>query len=1194
VTAVPDRLTTALADRYRIERELGQGGMATVYLAEDLKHGRRIALKVMQPELAAAIGPDRFLREIRTTANLRHPHIVPLFDSGDADGLLWYAMPFVEGESLQARLAREGQLGLDAALRIGREVAGALGYAHGRGVIHRDIKPGNILLEAGHAVVADFGIASAVSVAGGEKLTQTGMIVGSPAYMSPEQASGSESPDARSDLYSLGCVIYEMLAGQPPFTAPTAMVVMAKHMLDPVPPIATARPGLPGHVTRAVERLLTKAPADRYPSAEDWIAALEEGAGDETTVSGGSAVRAAEGFWIAVLPFRHRGSGPGLEALAEGLTEDIVTGLSRFSYLKVVARSTAARFMGDSVDVRVAGRELGARYIMEGSLRQAGPTLRMSVQLVDTESGTHLWAEHYDRTFAPEDLFSVQDDIGSRIVSTVADMNGVLPHTMSEALRHRDPQTLTPYEMVLRGFGYVARLTPDEHAIVRDGLERAVAQAPQSADVWSMLAFVYAEEHKHDFNQRPDPLGRSLDAARRAVAIAPSSHLGYHMLAQAYFFRGEFRAFRNAADRAVLLNPLDAGTLAFMGILMAYAGDWDHGCSLADRAMQLNPHHPGWYRFASFNRALLNGEWEEARDVALRFNMPSYYYTHMALAAAYGMLGDQVGASRALRELRTAKPNIAAEFWGEIGKWMSEDLVAAWAEGLRRAGLDVGAGPGAETAETKETGTPPNATAPSDAHGRPEPIIVVLPFVNRSPDPDNDWFSDGLTEEIITDLSRIGALRVISRNSSMALKGTATSSPALAREIGVTHVVTGSVRRAGDDLRVTAELVDAPTDRPVWSDKFAGTVEDVFGIQEEIAGKIVAALEVTLTPSERKQAAERPITNPVAYDCYLRARQAMYEWTPEAGRRGHAMADDAIAIVGETPLLLATKALLHWNDVNTNRIPANTGLARASDLVERALSIESDFALAIYVRGLVAGLRGRVEDALPDLYRAHEQWPGDVNILYETCRFSSAGGLRHHGDLVERVIKIDPLTPVAWLVESTWATVTGQHDRVPASVRRAVERAPAPSMLHVISGWQMVEAGEAEEGCAILSRAGETLGESPIGAWALFLKYAWEENSEAAFAVMTPGVADVMDRNEFSARTVAQGYALLGQTDDALRWLRTAVTGGFINYPHLTEYDPLLAGIRGEPGFREIAEQLAKPRWERVIAWEDAWRAEHR
>ena len=277
MTRIPTRLAAALADRYRIERELGAGGMAAVYLAKDLKHNRDVAVKVLRPELAASLGAERFLLEIETTAGLRHPHILPLFDSGESDGFLWYVMPLVEGESLRDRLTRETQLPVEEAVRFACEIGEALAVAHERGVVHRDIKPENILLERGHAVVADFGIARAVESAGGQKLTRTGLAPGTPLYMSPEQAS-AEAVDARSDVYSLGCVTYEMLAGNPPFSGPTAMVVLARHALDPVPPLRTARPGVPAHVAAAVEKSLEKVPADRFATAAELVRALGDAA----------------------------------------------------------------------------------------------------------------------------------------------------------------------------------------------------------------------------------------------------------------------------------------------------------------------------------------------------------------------------------------------------------------------------------------------------------------------------------------------------------------------------------------------------------------------------------------------------------------------------------------------------------------------------------------------------------------------------------------------------------------------------------------------------------------------------------------------------------------------------------------------------------------------------------------------------
>jgi serine/threonine protein kinase len=268
------RLQGALADRYAIERELGAGGMATVYLARDLRHDRAVAIKVLRPELAATLGAERFLLEIKTTAQLTHPNILPLLDSGEADGLLYYAMPYVEGESLRSRMTREKQLPLDDALRITREVADALGYAHSHGVIHRDVKPENILLESGHAVVADFGIARALTAAGGRHLTQTGFTVGTPEYMSPEQAAGNTDLDGRSDLYALGCVLYEMLSAETPYTGPTPVAILAKKLSEPLPRISVVRETVPPAVEAALGRALARIPADRFATAGEFAAAL--------------------------------------------------------------------------------------------------------------------------------------------------------------------------------------------------------------------------------------------------------------------------------------------------------------------------------------------------------------------------------------------------------------------------------------------------------------------------------------------------------------------------------------------------------------------------------------------------------------------------------------------------------------------------------------------------------------------------------------------------------------------------------------------------------------------------------------------------------------------------------------------------------------------------------------------------------
>lgn len=311
------------------------------------------------------------------------------------------------------------------------------------------------------------------------------------------------------------------------------------------------------------------------------------------------------------------------------------------------------------------------------------------MQLVDAHSGAHLWAETYDRTFRPEESFELQDALVPKVVSTVADTYGVLPHNMSEALRLRDPEQLTPYEAVHRSFAHFPRLAAVEHAAAEAGLERAAQEAPGYADAWAMLSMLYREEYTHGFNVKPDPIGRAHAAARRAVEAAPSNHLAYHALAAAQFFRRELQAFRNSAERALALNPMDGFTTAYLGFLIAYASDWEHGCALVDRARGLNPHHPGWYWFPYFFDDYRKNDYRAALDFALKVNRPGFWRTNFALAAAYGQLGEREAAGNAVRELLALRPDFPAVAHEELEKWWDPTLVEHLLEGLRKAGLEI-------------------------------------------------------------------------------------------------------------------------------------------------------------------------------------------------------------------------------------------------------------------------------------------------------------------------------------------------------------------------------------------------------------------------------------------------------------------------------------------------------------------------
>ena len=460
-----NRLRSALADRYTIERELGAGGMATVYLAQDLKHDRKVAVKVLRPELAAALGPDRFPREIRILARLQHPHILPLLDSGEADGFLFYTMPFIEGESLRERVDRTGALAVPEAIRILREVADALAAAHAAGVLHRDIKPGNVMLSGRHALVMDFGVAKAVSDAGGEGLTTVGVAVGTPTYMSPEQATASENIDARSDIYALGLLAYEILTGKPPFQGKSAQATLSAQVLEKPKPITEIRTAVSHGLGTFVMRCLEKSPDDRFQTTDELVPLLE-GLG---TPSGGitptqtrpikgiqvtapasrsntrriiigavgALVLIAAGFggWkafgaksvggtlgaitrVAVMPLRDISGADAV--FAESLQDALITGIAGMDLAAVVPRSELSE-KGQSRRIRDVAAEFAVDAVMEGTLFRAGDVMRINLQLVEPQSVRHYWSGSFELNV--KNVLAAQDSL----VKTInTQMRGVL------------------------------------------------------------------------------------------------------------------------------------------------------------------------------------------------------------------------------------------------------------------------------------------------------------------------------------------------------------------------------------------------------------------------------------------------------------------------------------------------------------------------------------------------------------------------------------------------------------------------------------------------------------------------------------------------------------------------------------------------------------------------------------------------
>ena len=547
-----ERLQAALANRYTIQREVGRGGMATVYLAQDLRHRRPVAVKILHPHLAANVGPERFQREVEIAARLSHPHILTLIDSGEVEGLLYYVMPFIEGESLRGRLDRERQLPVEDALEITRHVAAALAYAHGRGVIHRDIKPENVMLHEGEPMVTDFGIAKAVSAAGTENLTQTGTAIGTPAYMSPEQATGAADIDGRCDQYSLGCMLYEMLAGEPPFAGASAQVIIVKHFTEPPPSVRAIRPVVPEAVDRAIVKALAKAPAGRFGSVLQFAQALPSSGATtppglpQTVVS---APLAATAKSIAVLPFVNMSADPENEYFTDGIAEEIINALTKIQALRVASRTSAFAFKGKREDISEIGRKLRVATVLEGSVRKAGNRLRVMAQLVNVADGYHLWSERYDREL--QDVFAIQDEIAENIVRA---LRVVLSEDEKRAIEEAPTADVQAYDYYLRGRQFFHQFRRTGIQFARRMFERAMEIDPNyvrayagAADCCSFL-YMYWDASKANLE--------GADAySRKALELGPEVAEAHASRGLALSLSKRYEEAERKFNTAIRVNP---------------------------------------------------------------------------------------------------------------------------------------------------------------------------------------------------------------------------------------------------------------------------------------------------------------------------------------------------------------------------------------------------------------------------------------------------------------------------------------------------------------------------------------------------------------------------------------------------------------------------------------------------------------
>jgi TolB-like protein/Tfp pilus assembly protein PilF len=936
--------------------------MGEVYRAHDPRLGRDVALKVLPADMAADPARlERFTREARAIAALNHPHIVTIFSTEEADTVRFLTMELVDGQTLDALIPANG-FPLARFLELALPLADALTAAHQKQITHRDLKPANVMVtHDGRVKVLDFGLAR-VGGSGAvlhqtieatrPVLTSEGTIVGTMPYMSPEQIEG-KTLDHRTDLFSLGVMFHEMLTGSRPFTGDTSPQLMSSILRDAPSSTSDIRPDVPQSLSRLIQRCLEKRPEDRVQTARDIYnelrhvqKQLESGARQSDNRFAHDAV--ADSLCIVVLPFGTRGSDPDGAALAAGLTEDITAGLARFGGLSVASLQSAASVKDSPLDARQAAERLGARFVIGGTVRKAASGTRVTAHLTDARSSTQLWTETYDRG-TDADIFEVQDEVTDRVVATVADAAGVLARALYKATEGVPVDQLSARQLVHRCWGFQKRPHPEEHAELRAAVERLIAREPENVELLAELALLYVDECCLLMNPLPDPIGRAVRTARRAIEINPSNQGAWVALAFACFFNRDEAGFVEAADRTLKINPRHSQALAWIGALFTHMGHDDRGLKLTERAMALNPSHAGTHHFAPFTRHFERGEYTEALKAARRVNIADFMWMHLAVAAAAGHLGLTAEGKAAVEALERLSPALADETTLRefLTRWFwNEDVAARMLDGVRRAKSP------SSTIGTTASPARPRSSAPAakdDAAPRPGPAtatwIAVMCFSAGASDDEASSLADGLTEEITAGLARFPLLSVVAAHSARRYKGTTADAREIGRAVGARYLLDGGVRRAGSTLRIAARLVDTDSGAQLWSETYTRDLQHdtALGVQDDVTDRVVATLadvHGVLIRSMSRNLTGRPIDELGPEE--LRLRYWSYHRQHDPGEHG-ILRDHFEQLAGQNPSIAAFFAVLAHLYLQEYGFGFNARpdpLARTRRAVDRALELD--------------------------------------------------------------------------------------------------------------------------------------------------------------------------------------------------------------------------------------------------------------
>jgi adenylate cyclase len=1019
---------------YRIIAPLGAGGMGEVYRAHDPRLGRDVALKVLPADMAGDPARlERFTREARAIAALNHPHIVTIYSTEEADGLRFITMELVEGQALDALIPADG-LSLARFLELALPLADALTAAHLRQITHRDLKPANVMVtNDGRVKVLDFGLAR---VGGGAHvaqqtieatrpvLTSEGTIVGTMPYMSPEQVEG-KALDHRTDLFSLGVMFHEMLTGSRPFSGESSPMLMSSILRDTPASASTVRSEVPEPLGRLILRCLEKRPDDRVQTARDVYNELKHvqkqlESGPRRLDSGAARAVIGESLWVAVLPFTTRGTDAEASTLADGLTEDITAGLTRFASLSVVAPQSAWSFKGSALDVRQIAERLGARYLIGGSVRKSPSGVRITAHLTDATTGAQLWTETYDFGRDERDIYEIQDDVTDRVVATVADNTGVLARSMVQAVRGIPLDQLSARQLVYRCWGAQLQPTQSQHEEVRAALESCFCRQPDEAELWAQLAQAYVFEHSLWFNPLPEPLVRARRAARRAIEIDPSNQEGWLALGLACFHSHDEAGLLEAVDRVLRLNPRASNAVAWMGCILTHSGEYERGCQITGRAMALNASHAGWYHFAFFNRHFARGEFDEALKAAQRVNIAGFHWMHLAIAAAAGHLGLVSEGRAAVEALIAVAPPLAdaANLRELVTRWYwNEDVIERLLDGVGRAkAMPADAGPPTSSRPRSSPSAQPSATSAAAPATTSATWIAVIPFAAAN-DAESQSLADGFTEDITAGLARFSYLSVVAGHSARQHKGSTADARQIGQALGARYLLDGSIRRAGSTLRVSARLVDAGSGAQLWSETYARDLDQSssLAVQDDVTDRVVATVadvHGVLLRSMSQGLRERPLDTLPVHDVLL--RYWSYERQPDMAEHGllRARLEEIVEAQPHLADAWAALASLYYQEFAHGFNPRAEPLARAHRAVSRALDLDAVHQSAWVVLAITRFFQRDRDGFVHAAERGLSLNPRNTNAMaFLAFLFSQLGETDRACEMTERAMAINPAYP---------------------------------------------------------------------------------------------------------------------------------------------------------------------------------------